>query len=39
MLLRMIPLVRVGRLVLLCLNITGLGSWGSAQLLTWLPAI
>ena len=39
MLLRMIPLVRAGRLVLLCLDITGLGSWGSAQLLNWLPGI
>ena len=27
------------RLVLLCLDITGLGSWGSAQLLNWLPGI
>ena len=32
-------LVRAGRLVLLCLDITGLGSWGSAQLLSWLPGI
>ena len=39
MLLRMIPLVRAGRLVLLCLGITVLGSWGSAQLLNWLPSI
>ena len=27
------------RLVLLCLDITELGSWGSAQLLNWLPGI
>ena len=39
MLLRMIPLVRAGRLVLLCLDITGLGPWGSSQLLNWLPGI
>ena len=32
-------LVRAGRLVLLHLDITGLGSWGSAQLLNWLPGI
>ena len=32
-------LVRAGRLVLLCLDMTGLGSWGSGKLLSWLLGI